>query len=127
MPPEQFVSAKEVDKRGDVWAIGVCAYRLLSGAFPFEGRGIAALFARIVEGPAPLHPCEVDPGIPRAVADVVMRCLTRDPAARYADAQELGAALRLAADAERSSTAQRSARATPTSVTRLFSGAVRVA
>jgi len=92
MAPEQAVGSP-VDLRADLYAWGVMAYELLAGAHPFAGRGSAQqlIAAHIAETPAPLTAKR--PTIPAAVADVVMRCLEKDPAQRPASAIEVLAAL----------------------------------
>ena len=124
MPPEQFVRTRDVDERGDVWAIGVCAYRLLTRRYPFDAQSLGALCAQLASGRPPVDPCTVNPQIPREIGDVVLRCLEGEPDARYSDALELTAALRLA---QRSAAPARSRRFAPTSVTRLYTSEVRVA
>ncbi len=95
MPPEQLASSKDVDARADVWALGVALYRLLTRKYPFDGAHFAALAAKILGGP-PEPPSKHRSTIPEGVERIVMRCLSRDPKDRYADANELANALRAA-------------------------------
>jgi eukaryotic-like serine/threonine-protein kinase len=87
MSPEQ-VQGKQLDARSDVYSMGVLIYELLVGKRPFESSSLTGILAaHITEKPKPL--IEQRPDIGRAVNDVVMRCLEKNPAARYADAGAL--------------------------------------
>ena len=92
MAPEQAIGSA-VDFRADLYAWAVMAYELLTGAHPFAGRTTAQqlIAAHIAEAPAPI--AGRNPAIPPPVAEVVMRCLAKDPAQRPASAGELLAAL----------------------------------
>ena len=86
MAPEQAVG-DTVDHRTDLYAWGVMAYELLSGAHPF-GRHTTPqtlITAHLTERPAPFRPADVPPGL----ASLVMRCLEKDPARRPASAAEV--------------------------------------
>lgn len=86
MAPEQIAAPKTVDRRADIWGIGVLLYELCSGRVPFEASSIPDLCLKIVREPAPLLS---GPGIPPAFAALVARCLERDPNKRFADVAEL--------------------------------------
>jgi serine/threonine-protein kinase len=92
MSPEQALG-ELVDARTDVYAWGVIAYELLSGAHPFAAHTTAQrlIAAHLSETPAPL--ATLRPALPRDLATLVMRCLAKDPADRPADANELLAQL----------------------------------
>jgi serine/threonine-protein kinase len=92
MAPEQAVGSM-VDLRADLYAWGVMAYELLTGAHVFAGRTTAQqlIAAHIAESPAPI--AMKNPAIPAALAATVMRCLEKDPERRPASAAELLAAL----------------------------------
>ncbi|WP_394833000.1 protein kinase [Pendulispora rubella] len=88
MPPEQFRSAKLVDERTDVWALGAILYTLLRGAPPFDGASIGEVFAAVLqEEPASLR------AIPPELEAVVWRCLSKEPAQRYPNVAALAGAL----------------------------------
>jgi serine/threonine-protein kinase len=87
MSPEQ-VQGKALDPRTDVYAMGVLLYELLVGRRPFESTSLTGILtAHIMEKPRP--PIDLRPDVGREVNAIVMRCLEKDPAARYADAGAL--------------------------------------
>jgi eukaryotic-like serine/threonine-protein kinase len=89
MSPEQILSSRDVDERSDIWALGVILYRLVAGRMPFTGINVAELT---------LHICEAAmPGIggaPPELLAILARCLDKQPANRFASAEELALALR---------------------------------
>lgn len=93
MSPEQIESAREVDGRTDIWATGATLYNLLTGRVPFLGRSIPEVLGQIMFV-APRPPRELRAEIAPELESVVMRCLEKSPAARYATMQELADALR---------------------------------
>jgi tetratricopeptide (TPR) repeat protein len=92
MSPEQ-TRGGAVDARSDLWSLGVVLYEMLAGRRPFAGENTEAVIFGIRNDDAPPLG-ELRPEVPQALAEVVERCLQKDPASRFADAAELGAALR---------------------------------
>jgi hypothetical protein len=92
MSPEQF-DAHAVDERSDVYSLGVVLFEVLTGRLPFVGQTpIAVALAHKTE-PPPL-PRSVRPSVPAWLERVVLRCLEKEPARRYATARELADELR---------------------------------
>jgi serine/threonine protein kinase len=82
MSPEQMASARDVDQRSDVWAIGTVLYELITGRVPFEADTMPQLCTLILHRePPPLR--SVRPELPEAIEAVIMRCLRKDRAQRY--------------------------------------------
>jgi serine/threonine-protein kinase len=91
MAPEQMICSSDVDARADIWALGVVLYQALSGGFPYEADAMPVLCARVLnEDPRPLSAVAA---VPARLEAVVMRCLARDPSARFATVEDLAAAL----------------------------------
>ncbi|MGH7560798.1 MAG: protein kinase domain-containing protein [Gemmatimonadales bacterium] len=92
MAPEQAVADPDLDHRADLYSVGIVAYEALSGRRPFSGTTLQELLAaQIGMPPEPLS--RVAPAVPSQLAGLVMRCVERDPARRFASAAELLAAL----------------------------------
>ncbi|MGH7269703.1 MAG: serine/threonine-protein kinase, partial [Polyangiaceae bacterium] len=92
MAPEQMMSAKSVDARADIWAIGIILYELLAGEPPFVAESMPEVVYLVTQrDPPPLR--DKRPDVPEGLADVIARCLARSPDDRYADVAKMAAAL----------------------------------
>jgi len=99
MAPEHLLGRLEADHRGDLYALGVLGFRMLTGRFPFEGTA-EAIAAQHVSREAPtVRAWRAD--VPAALADAVDRCLAKRPGARWPDGASLHAALRAPAPVRR--------------------------
>jgi serine/threonine protein kinase len=93
LAPEQARGDGNIDRRVDVYALGVVLYECLTGRLPYEAQSYYELFTKIVSGMAvPL--LEHRPDLPECIVDVVARAMAPEPNARYKTAAELEAALR---------------------------------
>ncbi|MGH2969481.1 MAG: protein kinase domain-containing protein, partial [Solirubrobacteraceae bacterium] len=94
LSPEQ-AQGQPVSPRSDLYSIGVMLYELLTGRVPFDAESAVTIALKHVsERPRP--PSELNPAVPPALDAVVLRALEKDPARRFADADEFAAALEAA-------------------------------
>ncbi|HXE08140.1 MAG TPA: protein kinase [Acidobacteriaceae bacterium] len=87
MPPEQFTGAP-VDGRADIFSLGVVLYWLATGEQPFPGEGLTTVLYKVVHT-EPIPPRKLNPSLPGRFEDIILRCMQKDPAARYQTAEEL--------------------------------------
>ncbi len=92
MSPEQLRSAKSVDRRTDIWSMGIILFEIVGGTAPFAGETLPEVCSLIMAEPAPpLH--SFAPDVPAALEAVIGRCLEKDPQRRFPDVGALALAL----------------------------------
>lgn len=91
MAPEQVLGGP-TDERTDVYQAGLIFYRLMTGKPAFEAQGAWSL-ARKVSSEDPVPPSIVDPEVPRALSDLILKALSRNAADRFSSAAEFAEAL----------------------------------
>jgi eukaryotic-like serine/threonine-protein kinase len=103
MAPEQ-ARAQNVDRRADIFSLGIILYLLTTGRHPFGSGTAQETLDRILRDSPVIPPCAADPDYPPALQRVVMRALQHDREKRYDTAAEmlyeLGAAVELAHEIE---------------------------
>ncbi|MDX9787855.1 MAG: serine/threonine-protein kinase [Desulfobacterales bacterium] len=95
MSPEQ-VKGQPVDGRSDLYSLGVILYEMSTGRRPFSGNNLAAIFHAIT-GEEPAEPIAAEPfvacGASRALSDLILKCLNKDPGKRFQSGQSMVEAL----------------------------------
>lgn len=92
MAPEQAMGSSTLDHRADLYALGGIAYYLLTGRPPFEEESAFAVMMAHARDPV-TPPTQHFPSLPGDLEQIVLRCLAKEPADRYPDAEALGQAL----------------------------------
>ena len=96
MAPEQVMGQK-ADGRTDLYALGVIAYEMVVGKRPFGGGNIAAIFRSITHEP-PENPMTMGSLDNRALADLILKSLSKDPANRFQTGEAMATALKRCLD-----------------------------
>ncbi len=99
LAPEQ-ARGEQVDGRADLYSIGAMLFEMVTGQVPFPGAGMAVLLAH-VNRPVPSPDARVA-GLDSRLSALVMRCLAKQPADRFASAEALAAALDALGESSRS-------------------------
>lgn len=92
MSPEQFMGQK-VDGRSDLFSVGIILYEMLTGERPFSGEALSTVMHHVIKS-MPAVPTELNYAVPDALAQVVMKALSKRPSERYQDGRAMAAALR---------------------------------
>jgi CheY-like chemotaxis protein len=90
--PEQMLNPKDVTFRADIYSLGATLYHAVTGRMPFTGRSAREVMIKQVREPV-VPPHHLVPGLDRAVSDLIVRMLAKDPSDRFGSANELMAAL----------------------------------
>jgi serine/threonine-protein kinase len=92
MSPEQLRSARDVDQRADIWALGAILYELLTAHVPFPAETVTQLTAMVIaDPPTPIESYRTD--LTDGLKAVVAKCLAKARDDRYATVEELATAL----------------------------------
>lgn len=92
MSPEQAAGEPDLDRRSDLYSLGILGYLMLSGTLPFHGSSFTALAAQhIVKSPAPL--AGLAPDAPAPLVKAIEKCLAKEREDRWSSALEFGDAL----------------------------------
>src|ERR1700684_4482009 len=92
MSPEQ-TRGQNLDRRSDIFSLGSVLYETITGQSPFTGPSTLSIMHDIAVG-TPAPPSTLQPGLPRTLDELILRCLEKDPARRPARACEIVTALK---------------------------------
>jgi serine/threonine protein kinase len=87
MPPEQFTGAP-IDGRSDLFSLGVILYWMATGEYAFPGETITAISYKVVNT-EPVPPRKLNPAVPSAFDQIILKCLAKAPSDRYASGEDL--------------------------------------
>lgn len=95
MSPEQAAGGfKTLTEKSDIYSLGVILYECLTGRPPFQSDQVS-ITLRMIQEHQPIRPRLIQPGIPRDLETICLKCLEKDPELRYATAENLAADLKL--------------------------------
>lgn len=92
--PEQ-AKGEEVGTESDLYSLGIILFEMLTGKPPYEGENPVQIALRHINDDVPA-PTQIDPAIPPAVSDVVLKATAKERSARYSSAAEMRRDLKLA-------------------------------
>lgn len=86
--PEQLMNPKDVDKRADIYSLGVTAYEILTGQLPYNGTNIGEIVMKIMQSEPPLL-SELNREIPAELDAMIFKAMAKTAELRYDTAKDL--------------------------------------
>ena len=91
MPPEQWEENPPVDRRSDIYAVGVTLFEMLVGTVPFAGSSVIEMHRQHQQEPVPPLPRNIR--APSGLGDVIQKAMAKRPTLRFQTAREMADAL----------------------------------
>jgi eukaryotic-like serine/threonine-protein kinase len=92
MSPEQVTGRRDLDKRVDIYALGIVLYQMLAGEVPFDAESDYEIMRRHAEAPMPRVAAK-RPDVPPAVDEIIQKACAKDRGQRFQSCEELIAAI----------------------------------
>jgi tRNA A-37 threonylcarbamoyl transferase component Bud32 len=89
--PEQ-IRGESLDHRSDVYGLGLVIFEMATGRRPFVGGSVSKILSKHRHEPPP-SPADLEPGLPRELSDLILRCLAKEPSGRFQTAAGVQEAL----------------------------------
>lgn len=93
LAPEQITDSKAVGPAADLYSLGATLFRMVTGVRPHERSTLMGVFQAVLTED-PIAPQEVRQDVPEDLSDLILHAMAKDPAARFASAQQMLGALR---------------------------------
>jgi len=92
MSPEQVRGAKTIDRRTDIYSMGVMLYEIITGRLPFEGQTAMEVMMKAandpVQAPHKITTVQLNPAVFRSLESICLKAMSRHPDDRYPDARK---------------------------------------
>jgi serine/threonine-protein kinase len=95
--PEQIADAKNIDKRSDLYTLGVILYEMITGHIPYEFNGLPQLINKI-QNESPIPPRKFNPNITNQYENIIFKLLEKQPYQRYLNVDDVIVAIEAKVD-----------------------------